>query len=101
MTSTATAVSFPTLYFSVSSVVNTCNASQLVTHQRPRDGVVALDELHQLDADQLSVAHTHLAVDDAEMDVWRAAEDQRRQRIVHRAAGHFQRVQAKGDEVRR
>jgi hypothetical protein len=46
---------------------------------------VSPDQRGQVKADDLSVAHAHLSVDDAEVDDGRSAEDQRCQRVVQRA----------------
>ena len=59
-------------------------SGRFAVRQLPRQRIVPLDQNRQIDRQEMSVAHDDTSVDDAERNLRRRAEYQRRQRIMAR-----------------
>ena len=73
--------------------------TQFVAHEGAGDGVVTLDECGQIDSEQLLILYAHTAIDDAEIDAGRLAEDDGGQGIVDGSARESEGVEAVADNV--
>src|SRR5579885_1956430 len=73
--------------------------AQFPPHKGAGNSIVTTDESGQVDIEQGLVLHAHAAIDDAQVNARRMAEDKRSQRVMRRAASECQRIETIADEV--
>lgn len=73
--------------------------SLFTANQSSSNSIVVTDKGLNIKIDELASLNPHTAGDDREPDIWRPAEHESCQRIMHGSASEFKRIEAEADEV--